>query len=250
MFKIPKKIHYCWFGGSQLPDDVKKYIDTWKKYCPDYEIIEWNECNFDITQNQYCKEAYEARKWAFVSDYVRLKVLYDNGGIYMDTDVEICKSFDPLLKYEFFCCYEDRDNTKISLGTFGTIKNNNYIKFLLDSYQNRKFFVNINKFDYTTNVEYISDLTQKNWNIQHSKYDYLDKNSVILPLEFFIAKDYFTGKLLRTENTYAIHHYSASWKNKRDKRKNELRLFLVRIFGEKFVRFLFKVKIFLNGNTL
>lgn len=80
---IPKKIHYCWFGGKELPEDVKSYIETWKKYCPDYEIIEWNENNFDVTQNQYCKEAYEAKKWAFVSDYARLKVLYDYGGIYI-----------------------------------------------------------------------------------------------------------------------------------------------------------------------
>lgn len=91
---IPKVIHYCWFGCKPLPEDVKRYIKTWKKYCPDYEIKEWNESNFDVKQNQYCREAYEAKKWAFVSDYVRLKVLYDYGGVYMDTDVEVCKPLD------------------------------------------------------------------------------------------------------------------------------------------------------------
>lgn len=88
---IPKIIHYCWFGGKPLPEEAKCFIDTWKKYCPEYHIQQWNENNFDINQNQYCREAYAAKKWAFVADYVRLKVLYEYGGIYMDTDVEIKK---------------------------------------------------------------------------------------------------------------------------------------------------------------
>jgi len=96
---IPKIIHYCWFGGKPLPDEVKKYMETWKKYCPYYEITEWNESNFDVNQNQYCREAYEAGKWAFVSDYARLKILYDYGGIYMDTDMEVCKPLDRLASY-------------------------------------------------------------------------------------------------------------------------------------------------------
>ncbi len=98
---IPKIIHYCWFGGKPLPDEVKKYMETWKKYCPYYEITEWNESNFDVNQNQYCREAYEAGKWAFVSDYARLKILYDYGGIYMDTDMEVCKAIRPLSKLCF-----------------------------------------------------------------------------------------------------------------------------------------------------
>lgn len=93
---IPKIIHYCMFGGKPLPDEVKYYISTWQKYCPDYEIKEWNESNFDVNQNQYCREAYETKKWAFVSDYARLKILYEYGGIYMDTDVEVCKPLDHL----------------------------------------------------------------------------------------------------------------------------------------------------------
>ena len=84
---IPKMIHYCWFGGNPLPDEVKKYMETWKKYCPDYEIKEWNERNFDVNQNQYCSEAYEAKKWAFVSDYARLKILYEHGGMLFGLDL-------------------------------------------------------------------------------------------------------------------------------------------------------------------
>lgn len=103
---IPKIIHYCWFGGKPLPDEVKKYMETWKKYCPYYEITEWNESNFDVNQNQYCREAYEAGKWAFVSDYARLKILYDYGGIYMDTDMEVCKPLDRLASYAFWSGFE------------------------------------------------------------------------------------------------------------------------------------------------
>ena len=97
---IPKIIHYCWFGGKEKPEDVKRYIASWEKYCPDYEIKEWNESNFDIHENDYCREAYEAKKWAFVTDYVRLKALYEEGGFYMDTDVEVVKSLDPLRVYD------------------------------------------------------------------------------------------------------------------------------------------------------
>ena len=107
---IPKKIHYCWFGGNPLPESAKKYIETWKKYCPDYEIIEWNEENFDVTQNQYCKEAYEAKKWAFVSDYARFWILYRYGGIYFDTDVEVIRPIDDMVaKGPFMGCERDGD---------------------------------------------------------------------------------------------------------------------------------------------
>ena len=88
---IPKKIHYCWFGRNPLTESAKKYIESWKKYCPEYEIIEWNENNFDLTENRYAREAYEQKKWAFVSDYARLKIVYEQGGLYMDVDVELIK---------------------------------------------------------------------------------------------------------------------------------------------------------------
>ena len=106
---IPKTIHYIWFGGNPLPEDAKRCIDTWKKYCPDYEIKEWNESNFDVAQNDYIKEAYEAKKWAFVSDYARLKVLVEYGGIYMDTDVEVLKPLDRFLSERAFSGFEDAD---------------------------------------------------------------------------------------------------------------------------------------------
>ena len=108
---IPKKIHYCWFGGNPLPNDAKLCIESWKKYCPDYEIIEWNESNFDFKECQYAKEAYEAKKWAFVSDYARFKILYDNGGLYFDVDVEIVQALDNIINNGPFMGIEN-DKTK------------------------------------------------------------------------------------------------------------------------------------------
>lgn len=237
---IPKKIHYCWFGGKELPQDVKKYIETWKTYCPDYEIIEWNESNFDVNQNQYCKEAYEVKKWAFVSDYVRLKVLYDNGGIYMDTDVEVCKSFDDLLKLDFFACYE---NDKISIGTFGSNQNNNYIKLLLDDYNNRHFIIEDERYDYTTNLTRITQITFQYYSLKKMHgYDLIKHNHIIFPSDYFIAKDIFTGKILKTQNTYAIHHYNGSWQSKEQKVKMKIRRLLTKIFGENIVLSLIKAK--------
>ncbi|MBR4241618.1 MAG: hypothetical protein IKR97_05300, partial [Eubacterium sp.] len=103
---IPKKIHYCWFGGNPLPDSVLKCIESWKHFCPDYEIIQWNEENYDINKFQYAKEAHDAKKWAFVSDLARLDIVYNEGGIYLDTDVELIRSLDSLLDNKCFLAIE------------------------------------------------------------------------------------------------------------------------------------------------
>lgn len=106
---IPKVIHYCWFGNNPLPNDVKKCIKSWEKYCPDYEIKRWDEHNFDVYQNEFIKSAYDAKAWAFVSDYARLKIIYDEGGIYLDTDVELQKNLDGLRKMMVFLLYNKKD---------------------------------------------------------------------------------------------------------------------------------------------
>ena len=151
MNKIPKKIHYCWFGNNELPEEQKKYIETWKKHCPDYEIKEWNEKNFDINSNKYVKEAYEAKKFAFVSDYVRLHALYNEGGIYMDTDIEVLKSFDVFLKHTAFIGFEDLKH--IGTGVIGAEKGNKWIRLLLKDYDNISFYTKNGEIDLTTNRE-------------------------------------------------------------------------------------------------
>lgn len=241
MKMIPKKIHYCWFGGKELPGDVKKYIDTWKKYCPDYEIIEWNENNFDITENQYCKEAYEAKKWAFVSDYARLKILYENGGIYMDTDVEVCKSLNRFLKYDWFSGFESED--RIPTGTMGACWNSTIIKIFLDDYNDRHFIKNDGSFDLTTNVEVMTKILKENYKVQlNNTRQIFGDNNLLLPFDYLCAKSFFTGEISKTENTYTIHHFKGTWKNEEDKIKDKFRLFLVKYFGESLVRVIFKIK--------
>ena len=236
---IPKIIHYCWFGKTDLPDDVKFYISTWKKYCPNYEIKEWNEDNFDVNQNLYCKEAYEAKKWAFVSDYVRLKVLCDYGGIYMDTDVEVCKSFDDLLKYNAWSGFES--DTGISTGMLAASKNNSWIKYLLTYYENRKFKKEDNKYDFTTNVETITRMTKEKYNIKlNNTFQVFDDNNVLFPFDYFCAKDLMDGKIKKTDNTYTIHHFKGSWVSYCGRLRHFIKIILVKMFGVKFVIFLKK----------
>lgn len=238
---IPKKIHYCWFGDKDLPEDVRKYIDTWKKYCPDYEIIEWNEKNFDITQNQYCKEAYESKKWAFVSDYARLKVLHDYGGIYMDTDVEVVKPLDDLLQYNWFSGFESEE--RIPTGTIGACWNSIVIKMLLDYYNNRHFIKNDGGFDLTTNVEVMTKLLKEKYKVQlNNTRQIFGDNNLLLPFDYLCAKSFFTGEINKTENTYTIHHFKGTWRTKEDFRKDKIRKLLVKFFGANVVKLLFKIK--------
>lgn len=129
---IPKKIHYIWFGKGEKNERVKHCIESWKKYLPDYEIIEWNEDNFDINYNDFTKSAYENKKWAFVSDVARLWVLYNEGGIYMDTDVEVYKPLDEFLNNEGFTGFEDVHYPVTA--TLGAVKGNPVIKMMLDYY--------------------------------------------------------------------------------------------------------------------
>lgn len=234
---IPKIIHYCWFGKNELPEDIKFFISTWRKYCPEYKIIEWNENNFDINQNLYCRQAYEAKKWAFVADYARLKVLSEYGGIYMDTDIEVCKSFNDILSYNLLLGFEA--DTRISTGVIGACKNSNCIKELLLYYDNKSFIKDNKHYDLTTNVEVISKILRDKYDIKlnNTLQIFGDKN-IIFPFEYLCAKDLMDGKIKKTENTYAIHHYNASWVSCVGKIRHLVKIILVKIFGKDFVVFL------------
>lgn len=133
---IPKIIHYIWVGGKEKPDDVKKCIETWKKHCPDYEIKEWNENNFDIHSHPFVEAAYKAKKWAFVSDYIRAYAIYNEGGIYMDTDVLVLKPLDKLLENKAFVGYEDKELPFTA--TFGAEPKHPFVKKIMESYDNKR----------------------------------------------------------------------------------------------------------------
>ncbi|MEK0313683.1 glycosyltransferase family 32 protein [Cohnella sp. 56] len=218
--RIPKIIHYCWFGNKPLPQNIIKFINSWKEHCPDYEIIEWNEDNFDVNSNVYTREAYALAKWAFVSDYVRLKVLWDYGGIYMDTDVEVVKPLDEFLKLPAFSGFEGDNN--IPTGIIGAEKNNLWIKNLLQEYDNRNFIKIDGTIDLTTNVSLITQKTKELYSIKLDNSFQELTDMTIFPYEWFCSKSIFTGRITRTVNTYTIHHFSGSWMTKSQKFKLRL----------------------------
>lgn len=246
---IPKVIHYCWFGGKPLPEDVKRYIKTWKKYCPDYEIKEWNESNFDVKQNQYCREAYEAKKWAFVSDYVRLKVLYDYGGIYMDTDVEVCKPLDHLASYGFWSGFESE--SQIPTGTMASCRDNELLGYLLSYYDDKYFKNEDGSYDMTTNVITITRMIKDKYDVElNNTFQIFGNNNAIFPFEYFCAKDFFSGKVNRTENTYTIHHFQGSWLSDNERKKQKIRKVLIKVIGKEFTeRFLEYKRTFLKNRN-
>ena len=226
---IPKKIHYCWFGRKEKPRIVRKCINSWKKILIGYEIIEWNEDNFDVNSNLYVKEAYENKKYAFVTDYVRLLILYNYGGIYMDTDVEIIKNIDVFLDNNAFSSFEN--NNYIPTGIMAAKKGNKWIKMLLDEYDDLKFIKDDGTFDLTTNVIRITEATIKNYNLIPND-TFQDLGDVVLyPHDYFCPKNWFSGKIEITSNTYAIHHFNGSWHSKREQRQNKKRVEYINKYG-------------------
>ena len=202
---IPKTIHYCWFGGNPLPVSVKRCIKSWKKYCPEYNIIEWNESNFDIYCNMYCKKMAENKKWAFISDYARLKIVYEYGGIYLDTDVELIRPLDELLKYKAFMGFQDLKEVATGLG-FGAARNHSFIKENMEYYENLpEDFTSVACPNITTNLLRAHGLTDDYGDIQYVA------DVTIFPKEFFCPKSERTGLIEKTENTFSIHHFDASW---------------------------------------
>ncbi len=238
---IPKVIHYCWFGRGKMPSLAQKCIKSWQKYCPDYEIVCHNEDNFDISHNKYARQAYEAKKWAFVSDYVRLKVLYDQGGIYLDTDVEIIKPIDELVKESGFMGFDDNGVVSTGLG-FGCEKGNELVGALLADYDHIPFVLEDGSFDMTPCPDRNTKTMEK------LGMDITNQNQVfmgihMLPEDYLCPMKYYTGKKKITKNTYSIHHFCASWTSKTSKRT----LFLKRIVGVKmydklYGKFLHKFK--------
>lgn len=249
MKKIPKVIHYCWFGEKPLPEEYKNYIESWKKYMPDYQIIEWNEKNFDIRKCEFIKSAYEHKKWAFVSDYARLDIIYNNGGIYLDTDVEVIKNFDKLLSYECFMGFEVSGFINTGLG-FGAVKHHPIIKENLDYYNNLRFINDDGTFNTITCPKITTEIL-KNKGLKISKKLQFINGVAIFPTEYFCPLNYYNGKLQITENTYSIHRYSMSWIDDNDKKWHYVMQKFEPIFGvknsKKFIKVIsFPQKFFLK----
>lgn len=209
---IPKIIHYCWFSGDPFDEMTQKCIKSWETYCPDYEIRQCNAHNFDINSNAFAKEAYQCKKWAFVSDYARLALLYEYGGIYLDGDVEIIQNFDELLEQSAFMGQERKG--WLSAGVIAAEAGNDAIRVFLDYYKEKHFI----------NDDGTRNQLPNTWIMTHNLFEtygllidndeqWLGRLLHIYPAEFFSPKDSVTGKITRTENTYAIHHFNGAWKD-------------------------------------
>ncbi|MFA6860144.1 MAG: glycosyltransferase [Clostridia bacterium] len=229
--KIPKIIHYVWVGRKPKSEKIQKCMESWKRFCPDYEIKEWNEDNIDFESNAFIKEAYENKKFAFVSDYARLYALFNEGGIYMDTDVELTKPLDEFLIHNAFSGFENA--VWIPTAVMGSEKGHSWTKLLLDYYKNRHF-VNNGKMDLTTNVDIISALTKIYYDIElNNKNQQLKDGLYFYSNDYFCPKNYVSEKIELTENTHAIHHFAGSWLSPKLKRVDKLVKFIKKIFGDK-----------------
>lgn len=206
---IPKVIHYCWFGRGQMPELAKRCIESWKKYLPDYEIKEWNEDNFELDMYPYVREAYDNRKFAFVTDVVRLYALYHEGGIYMDTDVEVLKPLEPFLHHHAFSGFEDDKN--IPTGIMASERGGKWAKDNLDYYQGKHFVKENGSFDLTTNVTTITKYMLPLGLRQDNTYQDFPNLITIYPKDFFCPKSYKDGNIYLTKNSVTIHHFAGSW---------------------------------------
>lgn len=212
---IPKVIHWCWFGRGKYSALVEKCIASWKKYLPDYEIKVWNEDNFDIHCNKYVEEAYQNKKWAFVTDYVRLYALYHEGGVYMDSDVEVLRPLDGFLSLSAFSGFES--NHSCPTGIMASEKGGAWVKDILDDYNDRSFVNPDGTLNLTTNVEYITQMMNKRGFSLTGEYIDIKNYVTLYPSDYFCPKSHATGKLNLTTNTYTIHHFASSWHSPKKK---------------------------------
>ena len=229
---IPKKIHYCWFGRNPKPKLAEKCIASWRKYCPDYEIIEWNEDNFDINTNGYTRMCYEEKKYAFLSDYVRLLVVAEHGGVYFDTNVELLRPIDDLRENDAFFGFETPEYVASGLG-FGSVANGIAIEAMLREYD-----------DYLDGSNGIQGCPMLN-TVALKKLGLVNDGSrqtvvgaLILPMEYLNPYESATGRLNKTQNTYSVHWYGGSWLTRRQQLRSAIARPLHRIFGvDAFKRF-------------
>lgn len=216
---IPPVIHYCWFGGNELPDLYKRCIQSWHEKCPDYEIREWNESNCDVNEIAFTKEAYDCKKYGFVPDYFRLKIIYENGGIYLDTDVEVLKNLDDLRYNKAFCGMEYPGEAALGLG-FGAEKGNETIHYLMQRYETMHFIQEDGSLDETISPIYqTKDLMQIG--MQYGSKIQNISGLTIYPVDVLSPKNVYTGETILTENSYALHHYDGSWVDSESRKKKQ-----------------------------
>lgn len=239
--KIPHIIHYIWFGGGPKTELIEECIQSWKEKLPGWEIKEWNENNFDIESCAYMKQAYESKKYAFASDYARFAVLYEHGGIYLDTDVELLKSFpEKMLEDSGFAGVES--NSKIAPGlVFACEPQNGLVKEILDLYRGEQFVLEDGTKNTVTVVEYVTKIFEKNGFVTNGK-EQLIKGIRIYPCEYFCAYDFMTREFSITENTICIHHYAGTWLSEKDKFVKKFKNRIRKIIGNEAYKRVVRIK--------
>lgn len=236
---IPKVIHYCWFGRGKMPELAIKCINSWKKFCPDYTIKEWNEDNFNLDIFPYVREAYDNRKFAFVTDVVRLYALYTEGGVYMDTDVEVVQPLDKFLNHIAFSGFEAPD--RVPTGIMASEKGGKWVKDNLDYYEGKHFVKPDGELDLTTNVIFITDyMRDKGLKFDNSFQDFPGLIT-LYPHEVFCPKIYNREKMRiemhRTKDTATIHHFAGSWVPPK-KTSSRIKIFISQAIGYRATHFI------------
>lgn len=216
---IPKKIHYMWFGGKKLPDSLQRCMDSWKKYCPDYEIIRWDEDNYDIRKNDYMRAAYDEGAFGFIPDYARLDILYQYGGIYMDTDIELIRNIDSLLCQEAFCGVEKWQVINFG-GCSGAVKKHPMIEKFIREREGICFFDASGNQNRMTCGFYDTKTALKSGYKINGKTQCVGGMN-IYAYDYFHPYDYMSRRTNITEHTYSIHQFSGGWLEESMRAANE-----------------------------
>ena len=243
---IPRIIHYCWFGGNTLPKSAKKYIESWKKYYPDFEIKEWNESNFDVNSIPYTKEAFAAKKYAFVSDYARFWILYHYGGVYFDTDVEAVAPLNDILEKGSFMAWETpsgNNEFKIAPGlALAASPKEKLYEEILEGFEKLSFYKKDGSWNDYTMIPMVTDILT-NLGLKADGRLQTVAGTTIYPNDYFCPMNALTGVITKTKNTRTIHHYSMSWMNTKQQRKLKITRLIRRYFGMEFLN---KIKSFIR----
>lgn len=214
---IPRLIHYCWLSNDPVPESLQKCMDSWKTVLPDYEWVHWNFDRFPKEQSLWVSQAFDNKKYAFAADYIRLYALYHHGGIYLDMDVEVLKSYDEFLELPSMLCFENSKDGRLEVAAFGVEKGSQWVKDCLAYYENRAFVKKNGTFDTKVLPGIIKNCLIQNGytlkpvsSIAEAK-SCSGKEIPVFPYQYFSPKSYGTGKIEKSDLTYSIHHFAGTW---------------------------------------
>jgi mannosyltransferase OCH1-like enzyme len=244
---IPKTVHYCWLSGDPYPELIGKYIQSWKKFLPDYQFVLWDKPKVENIQNEWLKQTIALKKYAFASDYVRIYSLFNYGGVYLDADVELVASLDPFLKHNFFIGVEY--NNDLEPAVFGAVPGHLWLNHLLNYYNNRSFIKSDGAFDEKTLPNIFNETAAVRYGFKsNGNIQVIDNESIaIYPSDYFSPKNIYSQQIIRTRNTVAIHHFESSWfeKNSKHNLKQSIHRILIKLGGKsfhnRFVQFIRKI---------